>query len=63
MAGKKGGENTKKAAGNARKAEVAAQKQVVKDREAEKSESAKWQQGARDQSKAYSLCYKGPKGS
>lgn len=54
MAGKKGGgENSKKAAGNARKAEAAAQKQAAKDRDTEVQESAKWSKGAKDNSKAY----------
>ncbi|KAF2099248.1 DUF1014-domain-containing protein [Rhizodiscina lignyota] len=52
MAAKKGGENTKKAAGNARKAEAAAQKQAVKNREEESQESAKWSKGSKDNSKA-----------
>ena len=54
MAGRKsGGENTKKAAGNARKAEAAAAKQAVRDRESERVETEKWKQGAKDTSKAY----------
>ena len=50
--GPKRGENPKKAAGNAKKAEVAAQKQAVADAAAAKVEEAKWAQGARDKSKA-----------
>lgn len=54
MAPKKG-ENTKKAAGNAKKAEVAAQKQAVRDAENERAESAKWQQGSKSTAKKYGL--------
>ncbi|EEP82288.1 conserved hypothetical protein [Uncinocarpus reesii 1704] len=50
MAGKKG-ENTKKAAGMARKAEVAAQKQAVADAKKAGDEDRKWQQGAKSNSK------------
>jgi hypothetical protein len=54
MAGRKsGGENTKKAAGNARKAEAAAAKQVARDQESERMESENWRQGAKDTSKAH----------
>lgn len=52
MPGKKGGENTKKAAGNAKKAEAAAAKQAVKDRQSEAAESEKWSKGSKDNSKA-----------
>ena len=51
MAPKGKGENTKKAAGNAKKAEVAAQKQASADRAAEQREAEKWDQGAKDSSK------------
>ena len=51
MAPKNKGENTKKAAGNAKKAEVAAQKQAVQNAKAERVEANKWEQGARDDSK------------
>ncbi|KAL9060757.1 MAG: hypothetical protein Q9162_000461 [Coniocarpon cinnabarinum] len=50
MAPKKG-ENTKKAAGNAKKAEAAAEKAAVANARAERAESDKWQQGAKDDSK------------
>ena len=53
MAPKGKGENTKKAAGNAKKAEVAAQKQAEQSVQQEKSESKKWAEGAKDNSKAY----------
>ena len=52
MAGRKNtGENSKKAAGNARKAEAAASKQAAKDREAATREDEKWGQGSKDNSK------------
>jgi len=52
MAGKRGGgENSKKALGQARKAEAAANKKAGKEREAEAKETSKWQEGARDTSK------------
>ncbi|EXJ57347.1 hypothetical protein A1O7_07694 [Cladophialophora yegresii CBS 114405] len=51
MAPKNKGENTKKAAGNARKAEAAASKQAQADRATEERESEKWNQGAKDSSK------------
>lgn len=51
MAGKKGGENSKKAAGQARKAEAAASKQAQKDQAAEASEAKKWDQGSKSTSK------------
>ena len=50
MAGKKG-ENTKKVAGNARKAEAAAQKAAVKDARDEAEEDSKWQKGAKSSAK------------
>lgn len=52
MAPKGKGENTKKAAGNAKKAEVAAGKKAVEDQKKEAAESAKWSQGGKDTSKA-----------
>lgn len=52
---KAAGENTKKAAGNAKKAEAAASKQAAKDRQAEAAESEKWNKGAKDNSKGYTL--------
>ena len=55
MAGKKGGENSKKAAGQARKADAAAQKQAQKNAVAEAAEAKKWDQGAKSNSKAYVL--------
>lgn len=53
MAPKGKGENTKKAAGNAKKAEVAAQKKAVEDAKQEAAETRKWDQGSKDNSKAY----------
>lgn len=49
---KGGGENSKKAQGQARKAEAAAGKQAQKDREAEAAEAKKWDQGSKSNSKA-----------
>lgn len=51
MGGKKGGDNTKKVAGNAKKAENAARKQAETDAKNEAMESTKWQKGAKDTSK------------
>jgi len=52
MAGKKSaGENTRKVAGNAKKAEAAAQKQAAKDKVAAENESAEWAKGAKDDKK------------
>jgi len=52
MGGKKGGgENTKKVAGNARKAEVAAQKQAAVKAKQDAEEDTKWQEGAKANSK------------
>lgn len=53
MAPKGKGENTKKAAGNAKKAEVAAQKTAVEESKKEATETKKWDQGVKDNSKAY----------
>jgi hypothetical protein len=53
MAPKGKGENTKKAAGNAKKAEVAAQKKAVESQKQEAAETKKWEQGSKDNSKAY----------
>ncbi|KAF4345324.1 DUF1014 domain protein [Fusarium beomiforme] len=50
MAGKKG-ENSKKVAGNARKAEAAAQKQAANDARQEAAEEEKWSKGAKNNSK------------
>lgn len=51
MAGKKGGENTKKVAGNARKAEAAAQKSAADDARREAAEDEKWNKGAKSSAK------------
>ena len=53
MAGQKRGENTKKVAGNARKAEAAAQKAAEANARQEEAETQKWQRGAKDTSKKY----------
>lgn len=50
MAGKKG-ENSKKAAGNAKKAEVAAQKAAADSARKEAAEAEQWQKGAKSNSK------------
>jgi hypothetical protein len=54
MAGKKGGggENSKKAQGQARKAEAAAGKAAAKEQAAEKQEAEKWNKGAKSNAKA-----------
>lgn len=51
MAPKKGGENTKKVAGNARKAEAAAQKQAAAAAQVAAQEEEKWSKGSKDSSK------------
>jgi hypothetical protein len=50
MAGKKG-ENTRKVAGNARKADAAAQKAAASDARLEAEESDKWQKGSKSNAK------------
>ncbi len=56
MGGKKGGENTKKVSGNARKAEVAAQKQAEQDSRKAKHEDEEWSKGAKSTAKKYVYC-------
>ncbi|OTA96146.1 hypothetical protein M434DRAFT_393233 [Hypoxylon sp. CO27-5] len=51
MAGKKGGENSKKAAGQARKAEAAAQKAAVEDAKKAAVQDAEWEKGAKSNAK------------
>ncbi|KAI1115260.1 hypothetical protein F5Y14DRAFT_411676 [Nemania sp. NC0429] len=51
MAGKKGGEGSKKAAGQARKADAAAAKAAVEDAKKAAVEAAEWKKGAKDSSK------------
>ncbi|KAF2211772.1 hypothetical protein CERZMDRAFT_85172 [Cercospora zeae-maydis SCOH1-5] len=46
------GENSKKAAGNAKKAEAAAAKQAVEDQKKAAAEAEKWNKGSKDNSKA-----------
>jgi len=53
MAPKNKGENTKKVAGNAKKAEAAAQKQAAADKAKGQQEDAEWSKGAKSNSKAY----------
>ncbi|KAJ9667694.1 hypothetical protein H2201_002229 [Coniosporium apollinis] len=52
MAPKNKGENTKKVAGNAKKAEAAAQKQAAADKVKSAQEDAEWSKGAKSNSKA-----------
>ncbi|KAH7135930.1 hypothetical protein B0J11DRAFT_174731 [Dendryphion nanum] len=47
-----GGENSKKAQGQARKADQAASKKAVKDQQVEAEESSKWDKGSKSTSKA-----------
>lgn len=51
MAPKKGGENSKKAAGQARKAETAAKKAAVEDAKNAAVEDADWERGSKNNSK------------
>lgn len=53
MAPKNKGENSKKAAGNAKKAEAAAQKDAVVNAKKAKEEEQEWSKGAKDDSKKY----------
>jgi hypothetical protein len=48
-----GGEGSKKAQGQARKADAAASKQAAKNKEQEAAEAAEWNKGAKSNSKAY----------
>ena len=47
------GENSKKAQGQARKADAAASKQAAKNQQAEKAEAEEWNKGAKSNAKAY----------
>jgi hypothetical protein len=47
-----GGETSKKAQGQARKAEAAAGKQAAKNQQAEKAEAEEWNKGAKSNAKA-----------
>jgi hypothetical protein len=49
------GENSKKAQGQARKANAAAEKQAAKDRQAEAAEAEEWKKGSKSNAKAYVL--------
>lgn len=51
MAGKKSAENSRKVAGNAKKAEVAAQKAAAEQAKKAAAEDADWQRGAKSNSK------------
>ena len=53
---KNAGEGSKKAQGQARKAEAAAQKQAGKQKEVEAAEAKEWEKGAKSNTKAY-VCY------
>jgi len=57
MAPKGKGENSKKVAGNAQKAEAAAQKKGAQDAKAAAAEQEKWDKGAKDSSKAYDIVH------
>jgi hypothetical protein len=48
-----GGEGSKKAQGQARKADAAASKQAAKNQQAEKAEAEEWNKGAKSNAKAY----------
>lgn len=51
MAGKKGGENSKKVAGNARKADAAGRKAAEADARQEAAEADEWSKGAKSSAK------------
>lgn len=53
MAGKKGGENSKKSAGQARKADAAAAKAAVEEEKKTAAEEQKWEKGAKNSAKKY----------
>lgn len=57
MAGKKGGEGSKKAAGQSRKAEAAAAKAAAEDAKKAAAEDVEWKKGAKDSSKKYVPCF------
>jgi hypothetical protein len=46
------GENSKKAQGQARKADAAASKQAAKNKEVEAAEAAQWDKGSKSNAKA-----------
>lgn len=48
-----GGEGSKKAQGQARKADAAASKQAAKDKQADAAEAEQWNKGAKSNAKAY----------
>jgi len=53
-----GGEGSKKAQGQARKADVAASKAAAKDKQAAEAEAKDWDKGAKSNAKAYAThCY------
>ena len=56
MGGKPKAENSKKVAGNARKAEAAAGKQAKADAAKAAKEDAEWAEGSKDNSKKYVSC-------
>jgi hypothetical protein len=53
------GENSKKAQGQARKADAAASKQAAKNKEVEVAEAAQWDKGSKSNAKAYVTCFPG----
>lgn len=57
MAPKGKGENSKKAAGNAKKAEAAAQKQATEDAKKAQAEASEWSKGAKNSAKKYDYGY------
>lgn len=61
MPGKKvAGEGSKKAQGQARKAEAAAGKKAVKEQEVAKAEDQEWAKGSKDSSKKYASLLDSP---
>jgi hypothetical protein len=53
MGGKKGGENSKKALGQSRKAEAAAAKAAAEDAKKAAAEDAKWEKGTKNNAKKF----------
>lgn len=53
--GAAGGDNSKKAQGQARKANQAAEKEAAKNRQAEAEEAEQWKKGSKSNAKAYVL--------
>lgn len=57
MGGKKGSENSKKAAGQARKADTAAAKAAAEDAKKAAAADDKWQKGAKNTAKKYATIF------